>query len=128
MKITIQEFKSLIREAIVEQKSSASTKLLKQSLLELSSAIAELESEGFWGEYLDDDAEEPDNSSDVWDQKIDAVNAAIDANDFASVIEAAPALINVAKIVIEIYKEESEQLEKDVLLGAQFALSQLKKL
>lgn len=39
MKITIQEFKSLIREAIVEQKSSASTKLLKQSLLELSSAI-----------------------------------------------------------------------------------------
>jgi len=128
MKITIQEFKSLIREAIVEQKSSASTKLLKQSLLELSSAIAELESEGFWDEYLDDDAEEPDNSSDVWDQKIDAVNAAIDANDFASVIEAAPALINVAKIVIEIYKEESEQLEKDVLLGAQFALSQLKKL
>ena len=64
----------------------------------------------------------------MWDQKIDAVNAAIDANDFASVIEAAPALINVAKIVIEIYKEESEQLEKDVLLGAQFALSQLKKL
>ena len=51
MKITIQEFKSLIREAIVEQKSSASTKLLKQSLLELSSAIAELESEGFWDEY-----------------------------------------------------------------------------
>jgi hypothetical protein len=130
-----QDLKMLIRETICEQKhskiiieakSAVSLSNLKQSLNELSNAIADLESEGFWNEFADEDADEPDNDSEVWDDKIDKVIAAIDASDFNSIMTAAPELLNVAKIVIEIYKENDDQLNEDVLFGAQFAVSQLK--
>jgi hypothetical protein len=121
-----EDLKMLIRETICEAKSAASLSNLKQSLNELSNVIADLESEGFWDEFTDEDADEPDHDSEVWDDKIDKVIAAIDASDFQSIMTAAPELLNVAKIVIEIYEENDDQLDEDVLFGAQFATSQLK--